>query len=186
LVDDHPDNLVDLVFTVLRGACKSREVLEAELPEELRGEAGERLVFDNWACTIERTGLLLAYLSAVPPTRARLMGEMRGLVDRAPAWLEASVEGKPMTYELFVRGLEQTIAVQRRAFEQVVGEQVIDPEPIEEMLAEAPVPDSATEPPRSIPMAAVGKVATAHMEALVEIAFDIEDRIRAGRTDFPS
>ncbi len=46
-----------------------------------------------------------------------------------------------MTWELFFQGLAQTVSVQRREIERVLDEQVSGPEEIEEVLAEAPVPD---------------------------------------------
>ena len=43
-----------------------------------------------------------------------------------------------MTWELLMPGLTQTAAEQRSAIEQVVAEQVADPDAIEEALMEAP------------------------------------------------
>jgi hypothetical protein len=176
LLDGQPDNLVGMVLAVLRGAYRSREVLEAEMPPELRPAGEDRLMLDNWACAVEREGTLLAHLSVVPTTRVELMEAMLGLVYRAPAWLQARARGEPMTLTLFARGLAQAQAVQRREFERVIAEQVLDPEPIERCLAQAPVPDSEAEQPRSELVAAVGEVSRAHLEALVEIALDLEAR----------
>ncbi len=53
-----------------------------------------------------------------------------------------------------------------------------DPEPIEEALAEAPVPDALPEEDRSELMRAVVEALFAHTKALVEIAYDLEATAR--------
>jgi hypothetical protein len=178
LSGDDPKNLVELIFFVMRGAGKSSEVLEAELPEELRVDIEDRLLVDYWASTIERTGMLLAHFSILPRTKAELLEEMQGLFNRTPAWQRASAGEEPMTYELFVRGLRQTVAVQRRAFERVIAEQALDPEAIEAVLAEAPVPTDDPVEPDEKPITPVSDASLAHIKALVEIALDIEAQAR--------
>jgi hypothetical protein len=97
---------------------------------------------------------------------------MPGLVGLSPAWLEVEIQGKRMTWELFVLGLVQTVAEHRKAIERVVVEQVVDADSIEEALAEAPVPTETQD--RSALMEGLVKVLSAHLSALVVIAYDLE------------
>lgn len=174
-----PQSLEAWVFAINKGAFKSRELLDAERPEDTPPHSDGSALLQNWATLVNRQGVMLAHLSAVPATRAELMESMPGMVDRAPAWLDARLQGKPMTWELFFLGLAQTMAVQRREIERVVEEQVSDPEKIEEALTEAPVPDGTREEERFDLMSGVGLALSAHLKALVEIAYDLE--VQAGR-----
>ena len=110
--------------------------------------------------------MLLAHLAVIPSTRAELMTAMPDMISRALAWLDAQLEGcEEMNLKLFMRGLAQTMAKHREAIERVVAEQVIDPEPIEETLAEAPVPAATEEEARSDLISGVGSAMTAHASA---------------------
>lgn len=75
---------------------------------------------------------------------------------------------------LFLRGIAETQTKQREAFRWFVEEQVSDPEPIEGTLAESPVPAGAEEESRREIMSGVFRAMTAHTEALVDIAYDLE------------
>jgi hypothetical protein len=98
---------------------------------------------------------------------------MPGAVERVPAWLEAKVHGPPlMTVRLFVRGLAQLMGEHRAAIERVVAEQVREPGPIEASLAAAPLPAGSDGESDSELIGAIG----AHLEALVEIARDFDQR----------
>lgn len=108
----------------------------------------------------------------VPATKAELTERMPGLVGLSPAWLEVEVQGRQMTLDPFVLGLVQTVAEHRKAIERVVAEQVVDADSIEQALAEAPVPIDTKD--RSTLMKALGKLLSAHLEALVDIAYDLE------------
>jgi hypothetical protein len=162
------------VLDLIKGAFKSREVWEAEYPEEAPID-DDRVMLQNWASTVHRQGILLADLALFPKTRAELGAEMPGIVNRAPAWLDAHLAGRQsMTLELFLQGLAQTLATQRAAFERVVAEQVVDPASIEEALAEAPVPAGTGEEERSDLIHGVSHALMAHTKALVELAYDLE------------
>jgi hypothetical protein len=88
---------------------------------------------------------------------------MPGLVALSPAWLEVEVQGKRMTWELFVLGLAQTVAEHRKAIERLVAaEQVADSAEIEEALAEAPIPTDTEA--RSELMEGLVKVLGAHLK----------------------
>jgi hypothetical protein len=172
---EEPLNLEMWVLEMIKGAFKSREVWEAERPDHAPPLNDDRTMLQNWASLINRQGMLLAHLSVVPPTRAELITSMSGIIDRSPAWLDAQVQGQQaMTLKLFMRGLAQAMTEQRVAIERVVDEQVADPEPIEEVLAKAPVPAGTEEEERSDLISGVGKAASAHTKALADIAYDLE------------
>jgi hypothetical protein len=163
------------VFAMTKGAFKSRELLEAERPEDVPPYSDDLVLLQNWGTLVDRQGRMLAHLALVPATRAELKESMPGLLDRAPAWLDAHLQGKPMmSWELFFRGAAQTVAVHRREIERVVAEQVDDPEEIEEALANAPVPAGTEEEGRPDLMSAVSLAMTAHLKALVDIAYHLE------------
>ncbi|HET7510156.1 MAG TPA: hypothetical protein VFJ65_07920 [Solirubrobacterales bacterium] len=162
------------VIAALKEAFKSREAWEAKYPD-LSPLDDDRVLLQNWASTAQTHGMVLAHLAASPQTRTELMAEMEGMIDRAPAWLDAHFEGQQvMTLELFLHGIAQTQAKQRAAIERVVAEQVDDPAAIEKMLAQAPIPEGTEE--RSALIHSVGAVMTAHSEALVELAYDLDTR----------
>jgi len=166
------------VLQLIRGAFKSREVLEAERPEGVPPFDDDRAMLQNWGSLVDRQGTILAKLSVVAASFEKLMENMPGMLNRAPAWMDAHLQGQEaMTLELFMRGIAQTMAKQREAIERVVDEQVADPESIEEALAEAPVPAASEDEDRSDLMSGVGAVMGAHMKALVDIAYDLETQV---------
>jgi hypothetical protein len=163
------------VFAMTKGAFKSSELLEAERPEDVPPYSDDLVLLQNWGTLVNRQGKILAHLSVVPATRAELKETMPGLLNRSPALLDAHLQGKPlMSWDLFFRGVAQTVTVHRREIERVVAEQVDDPEEIEEVLANAPVPAGTEEEDRSDLMSAVSWAMTAHLKALVDIAYHLE------------
>lgn len=160
------------VIARLKKAFKSREAWEAEFPE--KGPLEEDWVMlQNWFSIVQEMGMVLAHLSVAPNTRAELLSDMDGIVNRSPAWLEAHLEGQQvMTLDLFLHGVAQTLEKQRAAIERVVDEQVDEPASIEEALVNAPVPEENE--PRSDLFPAIGEVIGAHTKALVDIAYDLE------------
>ena len=171
---EEPKSLEMFVLAHIRGAFKSREVLEAEWPEDGLPLDDDRVFLSNWASMVNRQGVALAQLSAVPSTKAELVDSLPGGVDRSPAWIKARVHGEAMTWRLFFTGLAQTVAVHRDAIERVIDEQVSDPEPTHDVLAEAPVPAAKADEERSALMSGVIRALTAHTEALADIAYDLE------------
>lgn len=166
------------VIEFVKGAFKSREQWEAEYPE-LSPLDDDWVMLQNVALTVRRQGIVLAQLAALPQTRAELLAEMEDLIDRAPAWLDAHFQGQQtMTLDLFLQGIAQTMGKQRAAIEQVVGEQVDDPESIKEALAEAPIPAPTEE--RSALMRGVFNAMTAHLQALADLAYDLEIKAMRG------
>lgn len=164
------------VIARIKEAAKSREEWEAEYPEA-SPLSDDWVMLQNWASLVHRLGMILAHLAVLPETRAELMSDMSGMVNRSPAWLEAHLEGQQvMNLELFLHGVAQTLGKQRLAVERVVDEQVSEPAAIEETLAGAPVPNGTE--PRSDLLPAVTEVIAAHTKALVDIAYDLE--IQAG------
>jgi len=175
-----PDSLEKYVLDTIKGAFKSREVLEEERPEGVPPFDETRAMLQNWATLIGRQGKLIGHLSVVPETRTELLERMPDMLDRAPAWMNAHMEGvEEMTLKLFMRGIAQTMAEHRKAIERVVEEQVGEPDQIEATLAEAPVPAGTEEEDRSELMDGVSLVMSAHTKVLVDIAYDLEKQVRA-------
>jgi hypothetical protein len=175
MTEEWPQNLEMWVLAMIKGAFKSREVWEAERPDYVPPFDDDRAMLQNWASLVSRQGSLLAHLSVVPSTRAELKVRMPGLLNCAPAWMDAHIQGQQeMTLKLFMRGIAQTMTKHREEIERVVAEQVSDPESIEEVLAEAPVPAGTEEEDRSDLMSGVGRALSAHTKALVDIAYDLE------------
>jgi hypothetical protein len=170
-------NLEMWVLETIRGGFKSIEVLEAERPPHAPPYDEDRALLQNFTTTVSRQGKVLARLSVVAETRAELLERMPGLADRVPAWLDAYLEGRPTTWEIFMRGIAQMMAEHREAIELVVEEQVADPEEIEEALADAPVPAATDEETRSELFAGVFQVLMAHTKALAGIAYDLEMQV---------
>ena len=179
-----PPGIQKHVFDTISGAFKSRDVLEAERPAHLPLYDDDRVMVENWTSLVDRQGRLLALLSVNPSTKAELMTRMPNLVNLSPAWVDAQVHAKPMTWELLMLGLAQTAAEQRSAIEQVVAEQVEDPDAIEEALAEAPVPTGTEGEDRSALMTGVVDALLAHTKALADIAYDLE--VQTGRSIDPN
>lgn len=171
-----PEGLEKHVFDTIRGAFKSRELLEAERPAHAPPYTDDGVIFQNWTTLVERQGVLLAELSVMPATKADLMERMPGLVALAPAWVKAEVHDEPMTMEQFALGLAQTVTEHREAIERVVAEQVIDPTSIDKALAKAPLPLDRSEESGSDLLRKVADVLTAHLKALADIAYDLETR----------
>ena len=115
---------------------------------------------------------MLARLSLAVETRLKLIERMPDLAKSVPAWLDAHLEDVPMTWEIFLRGIAQMMAEHRAAIEQVVEDQVGDPEEMKTSRPEAPVPTG--DEPRSELMDGVFKVLTAHTKALADIADHLE------------
>jgi len=175
-----PDSLERYVLDTIKGAFKSREVLEAEAPDHAAPFDDSQAMLQNWATLIGRQGSLVAHLSIVPETRVELMERMPDMLNRAPAWMDAHMRGvEEMNLKLFMRGIAQTMAEHRKAIERVVDEQVAEPESIEEALAEAPVPAGTDDEDRSDLMKGVGLAMAAHTKALVDIAYDLEVQVRS-------
>lgn len=155
--------------------AKSREVMEAERPEHIPPYTDDAAMLQRWAMTINRQGVILAQLSAIPETRSELILRMPGLLNSAPAWLDADLaDVKETSTVLFFRGLAQTLCVQREAIERVVDEQVADPERVEEALAEGSPPPGTEDETQSELIHGVGTAMGVHMKALVAIAYDLE------------
>jgi acyl-CoA reductase-like NAD-dependent aldehyde dehydrogenase len=103
---------------------------------------------------------------------------MPGAAGRTPAWLEARVSGEPMTLRLFLTGLAQAAATHREAIEQVMAEQMAEPEETERALTEAPVPAAKPTEDRKQLMKAVFDALGAHTQALADIAHDLEAQLQ--------
>lgn len=173
-----PQSMEMLVVNTIAGAPKSREVWEAERGEDEPAMSDLQISLENMTEVIRRHGVILAQLAIAPDTRAQLQESMPNATRRIPAWLEAKVFGPPlMTPGLFVRGLNQLMAEHRVAIERVVAEQVREPKPIEEALARAPLPPGDEDESDSELIGASGEAMGAHMQALADIARDLDERL---------
>jgi hypothetical protein len=160
-------------------------VFESFAPTLLARERGEasnedsQAMLECWASVVQRQGLILARMSMLPWRKAELKSNMSDIVNRAPAWMNAHFRGeRVMTLELYAQGMAQTMATQRVAFEQVLAEQVSEPVPLRELLAEAPIPAAPEKMGRSELLSALAKAMMAHTEALAGIAADVDAKLR--------
>lgn len=165
------------VLALIEGGFKSREMWEAECPHLSPLDEGHRMVL-NLAAAIERQGLVLGGLAMSPETRTELRAEMPGMVGRAPAWMDAHLQGREaLTLDLFCQGLAQTLATHRAAIERLIDEQMVDSESIEEALAEAPVPAGTPGEDEDTLLEGVTHAMMAHLKAIVALARDLEDHV---------
>lgn len=171
---DLTPNLEMMVLRTIQGAFRSREILEAEWPDDAPPLDDDRMLLHNWTAMVSRQGTMLAHLALIPSTKADLLDRMPGMVNRAPAWLEARVNDAPMTWRLFLTGLAQTAATHREAIERVMDEQMAEPEETERVLADAPVPMGMPDADRDALTEAVSNALVAHTRALADIARDLE------------
>lgn len=174
-----PNCMEAIVLEALKSGRRSREDWEALRTEDQPPLSDFEVILESMIGEVERHGKILAQLAVVPSTRARLKESTQGAVDRIPAWMDASVYGPPlMTPRLFMRGLAQLLAEQREGFEAVIDDQVVEAEPLEQVLAESPVPEGTDgESDREINRG-VGHAMTAHTQALLDIAHDLDKRMR--------
>jgi hypothetical protein len=175
-----PNCMEAIVLEALSKGRRTREEWE-ELRKEDEPPMSDLDVFlENMVGEVERHGKLLAQLAVVPETRAQLMERAEGAVDRIPAWMEASIYGPPlMTPRLFMRGLAELLAEQREGFETVIEDQVVEAEPLEQVLADSPIPKGDDDEADGEITQGVGQAMTAHVQALLDIAHDLDKRMRA-------
>jgi hypothetical protein len=175
-----PNCMEAIVLEALKNGRRTREEWEALRKEDEPPMSDFDVILENMVGEVECHGKILAQLAVVPATRARLKERAEGAVDRIPAWMEASVYGPPlMTPRLFMRGLAELLAEQREGFESVIEDQVVEAEPLEQVLAESPVPKGSDDESDSEITKGVGHAMTAHVQALLDIAHDLDKRMRA-------
>jgi|SRR4051794_4126744 len=174
-----PHCMEAVVLEALKKGGRTREEWE-ELRKEDEPPMSDFDVFlENMISEVERHGKILAQLAVVPETRAWLMERAEGAVDRVPAWMEAAIFGSPlMTPRLFMRGLAELLTEQREGFETVIEDQMVEAEPLEQLLAESPVPEGTDDESDSQITQGVGRAMTAHVQALLDIAHDLDRRMR--------
>ena len=178
-----PRSVEEVVVRTLGMPRLTRENLE-----EMRGEdeppvSDFQLLLDNLISDVKRYSAILANISIVPETKRRIHEESRDATERIPVWMDAAVNGPPlMTPRLFMHGLAQLLGAQRKDFEQVIAEQVTEPGPIEALLDSAPIPQAGENESDSELTDGVGEASSAHMQALVEIARDLDQQLK-GQVD---
>jgi len=173
-----PRNVEEIVVRALAIPQRTREELEELRSEDEPPVSDFQVMLENMISIVKRHSLILASISIVPETKKRILRDAEGAPDRIPAWMDAAVYGPPlMTPRLFMHGLAQLTGEQRKDFEQVIEEQVTEPEPIEELLAGAPIPEGGEDELDSELFHGVGEATGAHMQALVDIAHDLDLRL---------
>jgi hypothetical protein len=65
MTEGSPQNLEMWVLAKIKGAFKSRELLEAERPEGAPPYDAGQVMLQNWAALVDRQGRILAHLSVV-------------------------------------------------------------------------------------------------------------------------
>ena len=92
-------------------APKSPEALDEERGDDLPPISELEAFLENMTAIVQRHGVVIAHLAAVPETQEELLATMPNAVERVPAWLEAEEHGPAlMTPRLFVRGMAQLLA----------------------------------------------------------------------------
>lgn len=177
--EDYLPSMEEMVTAEINGVFESfAPILFAGKREEASNEYS-RAMFECWGSVVQRQGLILARMAILPWRKAELKSSMSGIVNRAPAWMNAHFRGeRAMTLELYAQGMAQTMAAQRGAFEQVLTDQVDEPAPLQELLVEAPLPAVPEAIERSALLAALAKAMTAHTEVLAGIAADADAKLR--------
>lgn len=86
MAEELPQNLEMYVLHMIKGAFKSREVLEAEWPDHAPLDDG-RVMLQNWMSLVHRQGSLLALLSVTPSREPSLRrGCRKWSTARRPGW----------------------------------------------------------------------------------------------------
>lgn len=176
--DGPPRNVEEIVVRALTMPYRTLEDWEEQRSEDEPPISDFQLTLENMIDMVKRHGLILASISIVTETRELIREDSKDAPNRIPAWMDAAVYGPPlMTPRLFMLGLGQLAGDQRKHFERVIEEQVTEPEPIEELLTSAPIPEGEEDESESDLIHSVGEVIRAHMDALVNIARDLDRRL---------
>lgn len=177
--NDDLSSIEEMVIAEINGVFESiGSVLLSRKPGGLSDE-DTRAMLQCWASVVQRQGLILARMAILPWRKAELKSSMSGIVNRAPAWMNAHFRGeRTMTLELFAEGIAQTMARQQVEINRVLVEQVDEPAPLQALLAEAPLPADPEKVARGELLSAITKAMTTHTEALVGIAADLDVKSR--------
>jgi hypothetical protein len=166
-----PENIEMAVINAIKESLLARQSWEAERGQDDPPLEEGRVVLQGAIAHLRCHGHVISHLALLPETRAELRTRMADAIDFVPAWMEARVYGvETMTGRLYACGLCQVLREHRAAIEQVISEQIENPEHIEEVLAEAPIPEARDGETGSEIMNGGGEAMRAHMEVLVAIA----------------
>lgn len=148
-----------------------RSADDAEQPE------GHGTTFQESLSFYHFQGLLISQLALDLDLRRELGRKMAGVVGRVPAWMEARVYGvEIISARLLALGTAQLMAEHRSAIERIIDDQLEDSESIEAILRESPVPPGASDETSRDIFRALSGVFHAHLQAMVAIARDIDER----------
>ena len=130
------------------------------------------------AAFLKLQGLFIAHLSLEPDTSSELVANAVHAAERVPAWMELRVFGaSARSGRLFALGCAQLLAEQRAVLERIVDEQIEDPEPIEAILAECPIPAGEESESAEEIFARSGAALQANFQATLVIARDLDEWI---------
>jgi len=123
-------------------------------------------------------GMMIAHLAMDPETSEELIAAAPQASQRVPAWMELHVFGpRPDAVRLFTLGYAQILGEQRAALERIIDDQIEDPEPIIEILAEYPVPTGEDgEDPDELMSLSAGAF-HANFQASLAVARDLDEWI---------
>jgi hypothetical protein len=159
------------LLSSLNGAAKHHARYRA-------GEAEDGEILNWLGNFLNFQGMLIAHLAMEPETSKELIAACPHAGERVPAWMELRIFGThPQPARMFALGCAQLIASQREAIERIANDQIEDPEPIEEMLAERPVPTGDEGETARELMAACTGAFHANFQACLEIARDLDEWI---------
>lgn len=171
-----PENIEMAVIHAIKQSLLARQIWEAERGEDDPPLEEGRVVLQAAIAHLRCHGILIGHLALLPKTRAELRTRMADAIDFVPAWMEARVYGvETMTGRLYACGQCQVLREHRAAIEQVVSEQIANPEHIEGVLAEAPIPEARDDEVGSEIMQGGAEAMRAHMEVLVTIARALDE-----------
>lgn len=100
--EDHLPSMEEMVTAEINGVFESfAPILFAGKREEASNEYS-RAMSECWGSVVQRQGLILARMAILPWRKAELKSSMSGIVNRAPAWMNAHYRGeRAMTLELY-------------------------------------------------------------------------------------
>jgi hypothetical protein len=174
--EEEPPTSVEMaVLRALKMGLLARQIWEAERDEGEPPPPEGQIVLQSSIAFLRCQAAIIANLAVVPETRAELKAKMPDTVEYVPMWMEARVFGvETMTSRLYACGMCHVLRQHREAIERIIEEQVSEPEPLEEMLEEAPIPPATDDEGGSEILSGGTEAVNAHMKVLVDIAHDLD------------
>ncbi len=164
------------ILRSLKGAMNFRERYEEEREPGDPPLGEPALTFNGMANFLHLQGMLIACLALEPDTASELLPKSAHAAQRVPAWMEMWLNGPTdSSMRLFALGCAQLLAEHRKALEQIVEDQVAEPAPIEEALAESPIPTGEEEESTDELIVRFSRAFRANFQASIAIARDLDE-----------